>query len=83
MEGDYEMVNVIDDSLQKEAISIIDSVPIEKLPILIQFTRFLSSPAYDSVDNYKNHQSMTARRKRISGRLKGKIWISNYFNEIF
>ena len=74
------MANVIENSLQREAISAVDRVPIERLPILIQFARFLSSPAYETSEN-NSGQDIALKRKRIAGSLKGKIMMADDFNE--
>ena len=86
-----------DTALQKEAISVINSVPEKKLPLLIQFARFLSSPAFDVPENHSSFQQMSLaekrrrtavqqmslaeKRRRTAGILKGRIWMADDFNE--
>ena len=72
-----------DTALQKEAISVINSVPEKKLPLLIQFARFLSSPAFDVPENHSSFQQMSLAEKRrwTAGILKGRTWMADDFNE--
>ena len=76
-------MNQTDTALQKEAISVINSVPEKKLPLLIQFARFLSSPAFDVPENPASFQQMNLaeKRRRTAGILKGRIWMSDDFKE--
>lgn len=67
-------------TLQQEAVQAIQIVPEEKLPFLIQFARFLSS-SDNSVMIQPIQNDTQKKRSLMSGILKGKIKMSEDFNE--
>ena len=74
------MIDTIDSSVYKEVIKAVDIVPLKKLPILLQFAKFLSSTS-DTSEGQSSQAEVLAKRKRIGGILKGKITIADDFNE--
>ena len=69
-------------TLQQQAINTIESLPEEKLPMLIQFAHFLvSDDSYETVLEVEEKESINEKRKRMFGVLKGKIKMADDFNE--
>lgn len=64
-------------TLQQQAEQVIQVLPDDKLPSLIQFARFL----LDSSDNSSAMAAAKPKAHRKIGRLKGKIWMADDFNE--
>ena len=62
-------------TLQQRAIQAVQVLPDEKLPLLIQFASFLKSSPQIALDETHGNS------KRKIGRLKGKIWMADDFNE--
>ena len=75
------MIDTIDSSVYKEVIKAVDIVPLKKLPILLQFAKFLSSTSDTSEVQSPSPADILAKRKKIGGILKGKITIADDFNE--
>lgn len=69
-------------TLQQQAAEVIEVVPEEKLPMLIEFAQFLSaSSKQESTTKKHDALSTKAKRRRIAGRLKGRIKIAPDFND--
>ncbi len=75
------MIDTIDSSVYKEVIKAVDIVPLKKLPILLQFAKFLSSTSDTPEVQLSSQTDVLVKRKKISGILKGKITIADDFNE--
>ena len=78
---DNIMIDTIDSSVYKEVIKAVDIVPLKKLPILLQFAKFLSSTSDTPEVQLSSQTDVLVKRKKISGILKGKITIADDFNE--
>lgn len=65
-------------TLQQQAIKVVQVLPDEKLPTLIQFARFLQSTSSDLGVSVSKSNRKTVRK---AGRLKGQIWMAEDFNE--
>lgn len=63
-------------TLQQQAIQAVQVLPEEKLPSLIQFAQFLQGSRIEVLPSQK-----TDAKKRQPGRLKGKIWMAEDFND--
>ncbi len=74
------MVKTVEQSLQKEIINEASILSEEKLRMLFQFAKFLSSSSYDQVRNETVNKDLIRKRKKIAGKLKGKIWMADNFN---
>ena len=81
LEGETDMFTAVKSSLREEAINAIVIIPEDRLPVLIQFAKFLGSSSYEKENNIDTDESLSAKRKLISGRLKGKINIAEDFND--
>lgn len=69
-------------TLQQQATEVIEVVPEEKLPMLIEFAQFLSASSKQEFAVQKRDTLSTkAKRRRIAGRLKGRIKIASDFND--
>ena len=75
------MFTAITSSLQEEAINAIVILPEDRLPILIQFAKFLGSSSYENESEIRSKKNLSAKRKSISGCLNGKIQIADDFND--
>ena len=74
------MVKTIKQTLKNEIINEASILSEEKLRMLFQFAKFLSSSAYDQERNETVNKNLSWKRKKIAGRLKGKIWMSDDFD---
>ena len=75
------MYKSVGSTLQEEALHAIIVLPEDKLPILIQFANFLNSETYDSGYSVKHTKKMAEERKKLFGKYKGSIQLSDDFNE--
>ena len=68
-------------TLQQEALYAVRLLPDEKLPALIAFARFLTqSDSYSYAAN-PDADALTQKRRAVSGILRGKVRMSDDFNE--
>ena len=66
-------------TLQQEAQLAVQLLPEDKLPVLIEFARFLNRRGANGVPG-EAHELLAGRRS-LSGILKGKVHMADDFNE--
>ena len=66
-------------TLREEVLQVIEQIPEQKLPSLIDFARYLKS----SYEAEHNEAKAAAERKprRHGGWIKGEVWMSDDFND--
>ena len=68
-------------TLQQQALQAVQLLPEEKLPVLIEFARFLNQT--NSVNQMIQEQSSAAleKRRKLAGILRGQVKMADDFNE--
>ena len=69
-------------SLQQQALHAVQLLPEEKLPVLIEFARFLNQTnSADQIVPPARSSVISQRRSTLSGILKGQVKMGDDFNE--
>ena len=68
-------------TLQQQALTTVQMLPEEKVPILIAFASFLNQTNVTDALSRQPTSSLSERRCALSGILKGQIWMAEDFNE--
>lgn len=69
-------------TLQQQALRAVQLLPEDKLPVLIEFARFLNQTnSADQILSPDRSSVIPQRRRALSGTLKGQVKIADDFNE--
>ena len=68
-------------TLQQEALHAVKLLPEEKLPTLIAFARFLTQSDFHPETAFSGLDTLTQKRRAVSGVLRGRVRMSVDFNE--
>ena len=68
-------------TLREEAMEAVGRVPEAKLPMLIEFARFLKFSADKEVKQLTEQKPEKRNRPRLWGALEGKVYMSGDFND--
>ena len=69
-------------SLQQQALHAVQLLPEEKLPVLIEFARFLNQTnSVEQIVPPAHSSAISQRRSALSGILKGQVKMADDFNE--
>ena len=69
-------------TLQQQALRAVQLLPEDKLPVLIEFARFLNqTDSADQIVSPARSSVVSQRRSALSGILKGQVYMADDFNE--
>ena len=69
-------------TLQQQAQRAVELLPEEKLPVLIEFARFLNQSDFTGrTISFVDSSAISQRRREIMGILKGQVHMAEDFNE--
>lgn len=68
-------------TLQQQALYAVQVLPEEKLPVLIEFARFLKQTSVTDQMSGAHGSELSERRRALAGVLKGQVKMAEDFNE--
>ena len=68
-------------TLQQQALRAVQVLPEEKLPVLIEFARFLGQTSVADRMTGPQLSEISERRRALAGVLKGQVKMADDFNE--
>ena len=68
-------------TLQQQALRAVQGLPEEKLPVLIEFARFLGQTGVADRMLGPQPSEVSERRRALAGVLKGQVKMADDFNE--
>ena len=68
-------------TLQQQALRAVQVLPEEKLPVLIEFARFLGQTDIAGRMPGQQFSKISERRRALAGVLKGQVKMADDFNE--